>query len=169
MSAHPIGALGPRSTAPVQIQQRGTALVISLILLAGLTLMATEAVQTSVMSLKIARNGEEAAYAFQAAQSGIDYAMRDSSLLPMTGELNVPTPVEVTGTPFVVDTEAGETFEASAERTMDCGAPPRLSSGSSLLAYSTFSFRIAASVNRTATGRGQSSIRQGYLVLGPKC
>ena len=169
MNQHPFPFRSFRETLAVRRRERGTALVISLIMLAGLTLMATEAVQSAVMALKISRNGEEAANAFQAAQSGIDYVMSDSSLLPMTGELNTPTPVAVTGSPFVIDTSAGETLAASAERTMDCGAPPRLSSGSSLLTYSTFSFRIAASVDRTATGRGQSSIRQGYLVLGPKC
>ncbi len=150
-------------------RQRGAALVISLVMLAGLTLMATSAVETAVMGLKIARNSEEAANAFQTAQAAIDFALSDTDLLPMTGNLNTPTDVAVTGDPFVVDSGAGEELTTVAERTMDCGAPPRLANGSSLLTYSTFSFRIGADLDRTATGRGQSSIRQGYLVLGPKC
>lgn len=156
-------------TCPISPRQQGAVLVIALIMLASLSLMATGAVQTAVMGLKIARNTEEAANAFQTAQSAVDFALSDTGLLPMTGNLNTATPIAVTGTPFTVDSSAGETLTTTAERTEDCGAPPRLAAGSSLLTYSSFSFRVAADINRTATGRGQSSIRQGYLVLGPKC
>jgi Tfp pilus assembly protein PilX len=150
-------------------RERGTVLVIALILLASLTLMATGAVQSAIMGLRIASNSEETTNAFQTAQAAIDYALSDISLLPMSGALNTPTNVAVTGTPFVVDSTAGESLSTTAERTGDCGVPPRLGSGSSLLSYSTFSFRVGADLNRTSTGRGRASLRQGYLVLGPKC
>lgn len=149
--------------------QQGVVLVIVLILLASMTLMATAGVQSSIMGLKISRNVEEIASAFQAAQSTIDFVISDSANLPMTGPLNDPLDVAVTGTAFDVNTTAGETIAATAERTIDCGVPPRISQGSSILAYSTFSFRVSAEIDRTATGRGRSSLREGYLLLGPKC
>ena len=150
-------------------RQRGAVLVISLILLAALTVMAIGAIKTSIMELKIASNSEESTNAFQTAQAAIDFSLSDTNLLPMKGTLNTPTTVAVTGAPFAVDTRAGETLATTAQRTTDCGAPPRLTSGSSLLAYSAFSFRLSADLNRAATGRGRASIRQGYLILGPKC
>jgi len=148
-------------------QQRGAVLAIALIMLTSLTLISTGAVQTALMELKMALNSEEMANAFQTAQAAIDFALSDTDHLPMTGELNTPTTVSVSGSPFVL--ASGETLAASAERTIDCGAPPRLGTGSSLLSYSTFSFRVSADLDRSANGRGRSSIRQGYLVLGPKC
>jgi hypothetical protein len=156
---------------PVSVSRRqdGVVLVIVLVLLASMTLMATAGVQSSIMGLKISRNVEEIANAFQAAQSAIDFVISDTGNLPMTGPLNDPVAVAVNGTPFEVDTTAGETIEATAERTIDCGVPPRIGLGSSILAYSTFSFRVSAEVDRTATGRGRSSLREGYMVLGPKC
>lgn len=150
-------------------RQDGVVLVIVLILLASMTLMATAGVQSSIMGLKISRNVEEVANAFQAAQSAIDFVISDTNNLPMTGPLNDPVDVATTGAPFDVNADAGETMQASAERTIDCGVPPRVGQGSSILAYSTFSFRVSAQIDRTTTGRGRSSLREGYMVLGPKC
>jgi hypothetical protein len=52
---------------------------------------------------------------------------------------------------------------------LDCGLPPRTTRGSSLVVYSSFGYRIASDVDRIATGRGRSSVRLGYVILGPKC
>jgi hypothetical protein len=158
-----------RSTLDVPRQQTGTVLVVALVMLAALSLMATASVQTAVLGLRIAGNTEDTANAFQTAQSAVDFALVDTNRLPMTGQLHTPTPVELTGTPFDNEENAGSALVAMAERTADCGSPPRLASGSSLLTYSTFSFRIAADLDRTHSGRGRAAIRQGYLVLGPKC
>ena len=150
-------------------RQQGTALVIALVMLTSLTLISTASVDSAVMGLRIARNVEEQANAFQTAQAAVDAVIADISNLPMTGPLNQPNAVTLSGNPFVADTGAGESIGAEATRTIDCGIPPRLSNGTSLLAYSAFSFRVAADVDRTATGRGESAIRQGHLIIGPKC
>lgn len=149
--------------------QTGAVLVVVLVMLASMTLMATAAVESSIMGIRISRNVEDTADAFQAAQSAIDFTISDTTRLPMTGPLYEAQAVAVSGAPFHVDTQAGELLEATAERTIDCGMPPRIGDGSSILAYSTFSFRVSAEIDRTATGKGRSSLRQGYLLLGPKC
>lgn len=151
------------------MRERGAALVIALVMLASLSLMASGAVQTALMELRMAQNTEEMSNAFQTAQAAIDYALADTSRLPMTGDLNLQQPVTLAGDPFALDSGAGERITTTAARTIDCGPPPRLDGGSSMLSYSAFSFRVAADIDRTSTGRGRSSIRQGYLVLGPKC
>ena len=149
--------------------QHGTALIITLILMASLTLIGMSSVNTGVMSLRIARNVEEQYNAFQLAQSAVDFVTSDSANLPVSGTLNSLQTVTLSGSTFTVDTVAGETLIAQAERVLDCGPPPRFSNGTSLLAYSASSFRVYADVDRTATGRGRASLRQGFLSLGPKC
>lgn len=148
-------------------KEQGTVLVISLIMLASLSMISLAAVDSAVLGMHIARNTEEKMNAFQVAQSAVDQAISDTANLPMTGALGTQTNVTLSGSPFT--TQTGDAISATAERTIDCGLPPRLTNGTSLLAYSSFSFRVAADVDRTANGRSYSSVRQGYLVLGPKC
>lgn len=147
--------------------QRGTALLFAFIVLVSLTFIAVSSVRTSVMELRIARNVEENMNAFQTAQAAVDFVKSDSANLPFVGPLNTPSTVALTGSTFATDPD--ETLVATAERTLDCGQPPRMRAGTSLLAFSSFSYRITADLDKTASGRGKSSIRQGVLVLGPKC
>lgn len=150
-------------------KQAGTVLIIALIMLASLTMLSMSSVDSAVMGLRISRNVEEQSNAFQTAQAAVDLVISDTDNLPMTGPLFQTTPVTLAGTPFVADPL--ESITADAERTTDCGMPPRVSGpgGTSMLAYSAFSFRVGADIDRTPTGRGNSSLRQGYMILGPKC
>ena len=148
-------------------KQQGTVLVIALVMLASLSMISLAAVDSAVLGMHIARNTEEKMNAFQTAQSAVDLAISHTSNLPMTGALGTQTSVTLTGTPFT--SQSGDVVTATAERTIDCGLPPRLGNGTSLLAYSSFSFRVAADIDKTANGRSYSAVRQGYLVLGPKC
>ena len=147
--------------------EQGTVLVISLIMLASLSMISLAAVDSAVLGMHIARNTEEKMNAFQVAQSAVDLSISDTANLPMTGALGTQQNITLTGSPFT--SYSGDVITATAERTIDCGLPPRLADGTSLLAYSTFSFRVSSDVDRTANGRSYSSVRQGYLVLGPKC
>ena len=56
--------------------QRGMVLLVSLGLLLSLTLAAVSAAQTTVLELRMARNGRDAALAFQAAESALADAER---------------------------------------------------------------------------------------------
>ncbi len=152
---------------PTMSAQRGTVLLFSFIILISLTFIAISSVRTSVMELRIARNVEENMNAFQTAQAAVDFVKSNNANLPFVGPLNTPTAVALTGNSFTLAT--GETLVATAERTIDCGPPPRMRNGSSLLAFSSFSYRINADLDKTANGRGQSEINQGILLLGPKC
>ncbi len=150
-------------------RQTGTVLVFSMIILLSLTLIALTAVNTSVTGLRVAFNAEEDMNAFQTAQAAVDAVIADTANLPMAGPLDIPNPVSITGDPFTIDSGAGESLSAHATRTIDCGLPPRTSDSSSLLAFSAFNFRIGSDVDKSATGRGRSSLRLGYILLGPKC
>jgi Tfp pilus assembly protein PilX len=148
-------------------KQRGSGMLAALILILSLTFLGVAATRTSVMELRMARNLEEEMNIFQTAQAAVDSVISDTANLPVSGPLFTPTTVTLSGTPF--DTVTGEVLTAQAERTVDCGPPPRIAKGASLRSFSSFSYRISADVDKLATGKGRSYVRQGYLVLGPKC
>jgi len=147
--------------------QRGVALLVSLILLIGITLISISAVSTSVMELRMAGNSELSASSFQQSLAAIDFVIADSGNLPATGLLNVLVDVPLSGDPFSVVT--GDSVTASAARTADCAAPPRMRSASSMKAFSAFNFEITARAEHDASGAGRSGVLQGYVLLGPKC
>ena len=157
-----------------RLRQSGTALLLCLILLISLTLIALASVQTGIMEVRMAGAIEEQMNASQTAHSAIDFTVSDTSYLPTTGALDLPvdvalSPNTLTTDTFYADTGAGVTVEANATRIVDCGTPPRTRISSSLLAFSSFEYRIAADVDRTSIRRGKSHQRQGWITLGPKC
>jgi len=169
-SRHASAPLGPcRAHA-----QRGTVLMVTLIILAALTLLATGAVENAVVELKIARNAEETDNAFQTAQSVVDFVLSDLSLLPAAETDNTGTPIDITTSLLYPDAAdrlgvtAPDTLSVQATR-IDCQQPERKASGSSLVTYSQTSFRIGVDLDRSASGRGRAGLRQGYAMLGPKC
>ena len=153
-------ATGPR-------RQRGVALLVALILLIGVTLLSVAAVSTSVMELRMAGNSELAATTYQRTLAAVDYVVADSTNLPATGPLNELNAVALAGDPFQLT--GGDSISAFAARTADCAAPPRMRNASSMKAYSAFNFEVSALAEQDASGAGRAGVRQGYVLLGPKC
>jgi Tfp pilus assembly protein PilX len=158
----------------INIVQRGSALLLCLILLIGLTFIALSAVQTGIMEVRMASAVEEEMNAFQTAQAAIDFGVSDPSYLPTTGPLNDTTTKPITLAPNTnIDdafyTAADETVTVTVERTGDCKAPPRLRLAASLGAFSSFEYKFSSDIDKRKTRRGRSHQRQGYILLGPKC
>jgi Tfp pilus assembly protein PilX len=165
--------------------QKGSALLFAFILLLALTFIAVASVNTGVMEVKMASSVEEEMNAFQTAAATVDFVMSDTNYLPATGALNVPkTVLNCTNGACVTDppgitlpgttlNTAGsggeEIITGTATRTADCGLPPRMSKSSSLLNFSSFGYKVASDVDKTANNRGRSHQRHGFLTLGPKC
>lgn len=150
--------------------ERGGALVFSMIILVALTLLGITGAATSTLGLRMAANAEDEMNAFQTAQAVIDNILSNPSVLPTVGPLHTPSaPLSLTNTTTAFYADAGETIQGTAIRTSDCGLPPRLKDASSLDNFSTMGYRIDSSVDRRATGRGQSALRQGFLLLIRKC
>ena len=112
-------------------------------------------------------NVEANANTFQTAVAAVDFVLSDVSNLPAVGPLNVPAAVTLSGSPFTVET--GDAISASATRLADCGLPPRMTNATSMTAYSSFSYEVAADVSKNTAGMGQAGMVQGYMLLGPKC
>lgn len=138
-------------------------------LLVALALIGIASVQTSITQMRIASNSEENGNAFQVAQSALTYIISNPSNLPTTGPLNTATTVSLPASISSFSVATGETLSGTAMRVADCAPPPRVRAGSSLNTFSAFKYRVESDVDKTATGRGKSSQRLGYLLLGPKC
>lgn len=156
----------------IRRSQQGATLVFALLFLAALGLIGVASVRSSVTELRMASNTEDEMNALETAQSAIDFMASNPALLPASGPLdtpvNVPLPTPLSVPPVTAFvTLPPET--AQARRIADCVPPPRLASGTSAALFSAFTYRLSADVNKTANGKGQSSLRKGHIVLGPKC
>lgn len=148
-------------------KQRGTTLLVALVLLLGVTVFSIASVNTSMMELHIAGSSEASATTFQTAQAALDFTISDSGNLPTSGPLHQPAAVTLTGSQF--GATSPDYVNAFATRTRDCGAPPRARKGSSLTAFSAFSYEVSVDIDKTTSGMGRTAMAQGYVLLGPKC
>lgn len=113
--------------------QRGAALVTSLVILLVLTVLGLAAMRTSSLEERMAGNAQDALYAFQAAESGLNAAMND------TGSLSLTT--------TVTNTYSFGSTAADTSTTFSQFSPPRRGSG-----YSATSFE-AANFDQTSKGK----------------
>lgn len=70
---------------PTSRYERGTALIISLVILLILTLLGITAMSTSSLEQKMSGNTQEATRAFEAAESGLNQALNTSGSLTLSG------------------------------------------------------------------------------------
>ncbi len=167
------------------IQQKGSALLMSFILMIALTFIAIASINTGVLEVKMASSLEEEMNAFQTAAAGIDFLMSDEDYLPATSPLKTPVTV-VTCTNGACTTNPsgivlpGATFNTAgssneenidliATRLEDCGLPPRTSTASSLLNFSSSGYEVEADIDKIDNNRGRSDQVTGFITLGPKC
>lgn len=164
-------------------RQKGTALMVALIILIGITLLSLAGVNTSILELRMARNTEATSNTFQVAMAGLDYVVSDENNLPTTGALN--TPHDCTDpNANVIALPAGTLFSCNdgdcnnqqeeeicltAARVDDCAPPPRARLASSLTSYSAFNYEAQVQVDKNVTGNGRTKMVLGYILLGPKC
>lgn len=158
---------------------------MSFILMIALTFIAIASVNTGVLEVKMAGSVEEQMNAFQTSAAGIDFLMSDEDYLPATSTLGTPVTVvactngacttnpsgiTLPGTTFDTAGSSGEeTVDLIATRTEDCGLPPRTSTASSLLNFSSFGYEVESDVDKTENNRGRSDQVTGFITLGPKC
>jgi len=148
-------------------RQRGTVIILVMLILAGATILAVGAMDSAIFELRLAAAQESSTQNSQLNHAAIDYAISDTSVLPSSGALGVYSAITLTDPVFAVD--AGDTLDLSAARLEDCGPPPRSDVANSLSAFSSFKYEIKSTLTQDASGRGRSEMLQGYLLLGPKC
>ncbi len=138
-----------------------------MLLLVAITVLSSTAVSMSIMEMRMSNNTESNTNTFQTTMAAVDFVLSDIANLPAVGPLNVPSTVTLSGTPFTV--VAGDDISAVATRIQDCGLPPRMTNATSMTAYSSFRYEVAAETVKNVAGMGSSGMTQGYMLLGPKC
>ncbi|MFO7278391.1 MAG: pilus assembly PilX N-terminal domain-containing protein [Pseudomonadota bacterium] len=90
------------------LHQRGSALIVGLILLLVITVLAVTGMSTASTELIMAGNEQYRQNAFQAAETGIEEALRDLPMVPQTG-------VPVTVGPVAVPGSTTDSYEVTSQ------------------------------------------------------
>lgn len=139
-------------------RQRGTALVVTLVLLSGLGALALAAAAAAVTALALASHQQTAQDAFEAAEAGIAHALVQAALLRRAAAIpQTRHPDDATGT---------ATFETE---TLEMPAPGALPAGFSIgengdtFAASHYFIRSAGRAGRGA----RAHLEQGFYFVVP--
>lgn len=154
---------GREMRGPIRSEQRGAALVVGLLLLLVLTVLGISGLVMATMELQMAGNQQYQERAFQAAESGIEQAMRSPNLnttytaaAPLNATVNVSA-----GSSGQSDKAATKLyFDAEAGITPVPGGGYSLGTG--LQAYHF----IVESTGNSARGANDTHT-QSFYVLGP--
>jgi type IV pilus assembly protein PilX len=135
-------------------RERGTALIMSLIILMILTILGITAISTSTLEEKMSGNVQEGTRAFEVAESGLQRALTDNTLYQQTGSPTANYSIDASGAPHRVS-RVTSTF---AQTT----APPR-GSGFDANKFDAYHFRqqsdVSPSVDSANTGLNTTIVR----------
>ena len=137
--------------------QRGAALVVGLLLLLVLTLLAVSGMNTASLELIMAGNSQYRQNAFQAAETGIELAIRSGNFNPAVATETTANNVTVTGT-------TTDKYKSTVAAQLGGAAQPALY-GSTWDSFSTFHFEID-SQGSSARGAAAQNF-QGVAVIAP--
>lgn len=152
--------------------------MISLIFLIAITVLAISSMRSSNISLRMAQNEESQVAAMQAAQALADAIVADpNSTLVVgqsgyttctTGEVNCDSYELTVGDQTLATAVSYDYISARVERTGAIFRPPPRIVESSIDKFTSASFRVTATYDRTADGLGYRQISEGVLILVPK-
>lgn len=158
-------------------RQQGAILVVSLMFLVAITLFTVSSMRSSNIGLRIAQNEESRVAAVQAAQALADAIVANPASTPVigdtgfaactAGEANCNTndlPISNEALAYAV---ASNHLSARVERTGAVFRPPPRIVESSIDKFSSASFTVTTTYDRTDEGLGRQQIAEGVLVLVP--
>jgi hypothetical protein len=155
--------------------QRGAVLIMSLVLLVGITLVSVSSIDMGLLELVMSGNEEERMKAFQSAQAGVDAITSDELNFPVAG---------LAGETNCTATRSGETctktslslpgeFDtgkhwATIERLHPVfGCPPR-AFGTSCDVFRVAHFAVDSRFTNVAARGGRSQVLEGFMVVVPQ-
>lgn len=166
-----------RQFYPGRQRQHGAILVIALMFLVAITLFTVSSMRSSKIGLRMAQNEESRYAAIQAAQALADAIVANPASTPVIGETGYVACTAgqsgCDGYNLPVDdaTLAGEvaTYRLSArvERTGSVFRPPPRIVESSIDKFTSASFTVTTTFDRSDEGLGRQQITEGVLVLVP--
>ncbi|MGH8167323.1 MAG: pilus assembly PilX family protein [Woeseiaceae bacterium] len=145
--------------------QRGAALVIGLILLVVVTVLAISGMNTATTELALARNDQNYESAFQAAETGLEFALAE-------GMYNTVAPTVIPD--IVVPARVNDTVDVTIEFEDTTLVPDKafsLGVGSGIAAYHFNATAVAESARAAGveTDRDASAVHnQAFYIVGPE-
>jgi type IV pilus assembly protein PilX len=142
--------------------QGGAALVIGLLLLVVITILAVSGMNTAATELAMARNDQNYEYAFQAAETGLEYALSQGSFS-----------TQADGTPFTQEISARDSVQASIQYENATIVPDQafsLGEGVGVAAYHFVATARATSLRLPGGTTDRDSTAehsQAFYVVGP--
>lgn len=159
-------------------RQRGAILIIALMFLVTITLLTISSMRSSNIGLFLAQNEESRIAAEQAAQALADAIVSTPASTPVVGKSGftsctaneagcnsnaLPIPNAV-----LASQVAANHMYARVERTgSDFQPPPRVVE-TSIDKFTSATFSVTTTFDRTADGLGRQQVTEGVLVLVPK-
>jgi type IV pilus assembly protein PilX len=134
-------------------RQRGAALVVGLMLLVIVTLLAVAAVNTASTELIMAGNEQFRERAFQAAEVGIEQAVKNLASVPQTG-------ATITLTNVAITSSAGDAYTIASTYIGEDADVPGFSAGK----FVGLHYRVVST--GTSLRNSRSMHTQGAYVLG---
>lgn len=144
----------PRPSAV--LREQGFVLVLALVLLLVLTTLAVSGVTSSSLQFTIAGNAQQHSGAFQAAETGLSFAMVNGSFDP-----TVPAQVMAQGVPNA----ATDAYRVTIQPALN-GAPQPAPWGNSVGTFVAYDFDVS-SVGQSVRGSSTTHV-QGVQVLSPQ-
>lgn len=157
------------TTTAIADRQRGTTLIVAMIILMVLTMLGVTALNTTTLEERMAANSQEVNRAFQAAEAGIDVAFDDSDAYSLTAAVDGKTAV-------LGDYQAGANYTVSYLRATN----PPVGSLYSATSFSAFHFDIRSEAASRVTDPGGANaltledqaalvtLHGGTYQIGPK-
>lgn len=152
--------------------------MISLIFLIAITLLSVASMRSSNINLRMAQNEESRVAADQAAQALADAIVSKPESTPVVGisgytvctigEYDCDRYDLAVSDSMLAASIDSNFISARVERTGTVFRPPPRIVESSIDKFSSASFRVTATYDRTADGLGYRQISEGVLVLVPK-
>jgi hypothetical protein len=162
----------------LQRQQRGSVLVVTMLFLIALSVLASTSMQTSNIGLYMAQNEESRVAAVQGAQALADAIVSNPASTPVVGgnDFTICTVGEadcdrsdLPVTNAVLSTQIAQGhISARVMREGPLFRPPPRTVESSIDKFSSASFEVITTYDRTAERLGRQQITEGVLVLVPK-
>ncbi|MBL4819566.1 MAG: hypothetical protein JKY98_01065 [Gammaproteobacteria bacterium] len=157
--------------------QRGSVLLMAMVLLLILTLAATTTMRTSTLELRMAGNEQSRVETFELTQSIVDEVVGNPDNIRVNGDIGyVNCTSNVTGcsaNDVAIDTNLLPAAKAGnaaviVERLAPALTPPPRGIDSSADAFSAARFEVDATYDGNADNEGRVGLVQGVLVLIPR-
>ena len=167
-----------RQTYISRSRQSGAILVIALMFLVAISLLTVSSMRASSIELRMAQNDESRIAAIQAAQAMADAIVANPKSTPVVGGSGYSICTAgysgcdsndlTVDDPEMASAVSANYLQAKVERTGSVFRPPPRIIESSIDKFTSASFQVVTTYDRTDAGLGRQQITQGVLVLVPK-